>query len=172
MNGNVATDAGEILDLAVQCAIEACGTQFELPLGVAGEPRRPDVGLAHCGGAISFIDDNTGFNLLLMGNRAYGHEVTRAMFMLEPDEEVAEDDMADAIGEFVNIVAGMLKRKLADREYAVRIGLPMFVRGSGCIEYFAEGVLGAAITLEGGSGMRMQPVIIWKGNCNDTVFTE
>lgn len=55
-----------------------------------------------------------------------------ARLFLAADEEtpkLADADVADALCEFVNIVAGVLKRNLAAKLPALQVGLPLFVAG-------------------------------------------
>lgn len=44
--------------------------------------------------------------------------------------KLEDADVADALCEFLNIVAGVLKRNMAERLPALQIGLPLFVAGA------------------------------------------
>ena len=48
---------------------------------------------------------------------------------MEPDEEVSDADIADAVGELVNIVAGGVKQRMQDAAGGLRLGLPVFIHG-------------------------------------------
>ena len=56
--------------------------------------------------------------------------LARALLCMEPDEELVPADMADALGEVVNILAGALKGKIAQRVGSITLGLPMFFNGA------------------------------------------
>jgi len=56
--------------------------------------------------------------------------MTRSLLFMEPDEDdPSNEDMADAVGEIVNIIAGIMQRDLADEVPVFELGLPIFVAG-------------------------------------------
>jgi len=55
--------------------------------------------------------------------------LTRALLQMEEDEEVAEEDVTDAVGEIVNILGGVVQRALDGQGDAVTLGFPIFIRG-------------------------------------------
>ncbi len=56
--------------------------------------------------------------------------MTRSLLFMEPDEEdPSREDMADAVGEIVNIIAGIMQRDLAGEVPEIQLGLPIFVAG-------------------------------------------
>jgi hypothetical protein len=50
--------------------------------------------------------------------------------LLGPAESLSAADLTDAVGEIVNMLAGGVKRRLAESNPGLRIGLPMWVRGN------------------------------------------
>lgn len=56
--------------------------------------------------------------------------LARALLCMEPGEEVSHGDVADALGEIANIVAGALKGRMAPRAGSVTLGLPIFFNGA------------------------------------------
>jgi CheY-specific phosphatase CheX len=56
-------------------------------------------------------------------------KLTRALLMMEEDEEVELEDITDAMGEIANMVAGGVKSRLIAVESSLTIGLPHFVEG-------------------------------------------
>lgn len=57
-------------------------------------------------------------------------QMTRSLLFMEPDEEdPSHEDMADAVGEIVNIIAGIMQRDLAGEVPEIELGLPIFVAG-------------------------------------------
>lgn len=56
--------------------------------------------------------------------------MTRSLLFMEPDEDdPSQEDMADAVGEIVNIIAGIMQRDLAGEVPEIELGLPIFVAG-------------------------------------------
>ncbi len=56
--------------------------------------------------------------------------MTRSLLFMEPDEDdPSPEDMADAVGEIVNIIAGIMQRDLAEQVPEIQLGLPIFVAG-------------------------------------------
>ena len=46
------------------------------------------------------------------------------------DEDLPEGEMADAVNEIINIVAGAFKARVRDRANPLQMGLPVFIRGA------------------------------------------
>ena len=56
--------------------------------------------------------------------------MTRSLLFMEPEEDdPSREDMADAVGEIVNIIAGIMQRDLAEKVPVIELGLPIFVAG-------------------------------------------
>lgn len=55
--------------------------------------------------------------------------LTRALLQMEEDEEVGEEDISDAVGEIINILAGVVQRSLDGNGPHVALGYPMYVKG-------------------------------------------
>ena len=57
-------------------------------------------------------------------------KLTKALLQMEDDEEVATEDITDAVGEIVNILGGIVQRSVdAKDDGHVALGLPVYVRG-------------------------------------------
>jgi hypothetical protein len=82
------------------------------------------------GALVSVASDRTSIQVGILSTRGGHAAVARTMLAIEPSEEVAEDDIADAIRELTNLVAGGLKRAMIDRDSGLRIGLPVFIHGA------------------------------------------
>lgn len=52
-----------------------------------------------------------------------------AQAMLEAEEELPQEDVADAMGEIANILAGGLKGAMLDVDEELKLGLPVYVAG-------------------------------------------
>ncbi len=55
--------------------------------------------------------------------------LTRALLQMEEHEELVEEDITDAIGEIINILAGVVQRSMDGAGSAVTLGLPVYIRG-------------------------------------------
>ena len=55
--------------------------------------------------------------------------LTRALLQMEEGEEPGEEDVTDAVGEIINILAGVVQRALDGDGSAVTLGLPVYIRG-------------------------------------------
>ncbi len=55
--------------------------------------------------------------------------LTRALLQMEEDEEVVDEDITDAVGEIINILAGVVQRSFDGEGAPVTLGLPVYIRG-------------------------------------------
>lgn len=156
-------EALEILQQATDSVIEACQMQLEFPLWTEGTTKSPDQGCSTYGSGIALTDPTGGFNLMLVGDELSTETLTRQLFFMEDDEEVTQEEIADALGELVNMAAGAVKTLRPDDKHDLQLGLPLFLTGSGCIEFLAKGVYAAAQPIEGPGGIRVQMIIVWRG---------
>lgn len=62
--------------------------------------------------------------VLLRAARSAAESIARSMLALEPDEELLEDELRDALGECVNLVAGGLKSRALDPLGTFGLGTP------------------------------------------------
>jgi CheY-specific phosphatase CheX len=77
-------------------------------------------------------------------------------------EDIGQDDMADAFGEILNIVAGATERKLPSIDMqSIIIGLPMFLTGADCIYYLSKGIQ-VCCQLLSGPDSDVEVVAVWK----------
>jgi CheY-specific phosphatase CheX len=60
-------------------------------------------------------------------------DLARGLLGMSPEEgDLPDDEVADALSEVANIVAGQVKSFIAGRVSGVNIGLPIFIRGELC----------------------------------------
>jgi len=111
------SSAGELASEALHVAQELDGpTADTLPRGQAGA-------------YVALVGDEENLQFGVVAQPAVCDAVARALLMLEPDEELSGDDMADALSEVANIVGGGVKRRLATRDRSLKLGLPVFITG-------------------------------------------
>jgi CheY-specific phosphatase CheX len=56
-------------------------------------------------------------------------KIARAMLMSEPDDELAEADICDALGEVNNMVLGGIKTRIAEAFGEIQISIPSVIKG-------------------------------------------
>jgi hypothetical protein len=81
------------------------------------------------GAQVAMVSMQECLNIGLSSDREGCALLSRSLLGMEPDEELAPEDIQDAMGEIVNIVAGGVKRKLIEEIPTLKIGLPIFFEG-------------------------------------------
>jgi CheY-specific phosphatase CheX len=152
----------QVLQEAVRALVDTCAIQMNLALEVDPSPSDPrDADVEH-GSSIALTSETGGWQLAVMGSRGSCEALTRNLFAMEADEMPAMADMADALGEIVNVAAGVLKASRAASGQKVQLGLPLFMEGRGCFEFFASGIQGMAQTVRGHDGLSVHVILIWQ----------
>jgi hypothetical protein len=152
----------QVLQEAVRALVDTCAIQMNLALEVDPSPSDPrDADVEH-GSSIALTSETGGWQLAVMGSRGSCEALTRNLFAMEDEETPAMADMADALGEIVNVAAGVLKSSRAAAGQKVQLGLPLFMEGRGCFEFFASGIQGMAQTVRGHDGLSVHVILIWQ----------
>lgn len=86
------------------------------------------VALPAWGSYVPLVGDSVSLQVGIAADEAARKGVTAALLGMEADE-VDPDDVVDAVGEAVNILAGLVKTRLVDAEPSLKLGLPMCVEG-------------------------------------------
>lgn len=81
------------------------------------------------GANIAVVGDEHAVQLGVLSSPDQADKIARAMLGMEPDEDLPHSDMADAIGEIANIIAGGVKGAMVDDAPGLRLGLPVFSEG-------------------------------------------
>lgn len=83
------------------------------------------------GGYIAIVGRDLAAQISVSGSAEACRNLAATLLCMEPEE--AEDleagDIADAIGELVNVVGGMVKTKLAATMGELQLGLPLVIAG-------------------------------------------
>lgn len=115
-------------------AMADASTELALSLGLDGVELTgwhhvPPTGMA--GAYIPLLAEDQTLQLALLASPAGCADLSRLLLGMEPDEAVSDADIADAIGEWVNIVAGGVKQRMQDAigPGGLRLGLPVFIHG-------------------------------------------
>jgi hypothetical protein len=128
-------------------AMAAASTELALSLGIDGVELLgwhdvPPTGMA--GAYIPLLAEDQTLQLALLASPAGCADLSRLLLGMEPDEDVSDADIADAVGELVNIVAGGVKQRMQGPRKietgkigtgeigtggSLRLGLPVFIHG-------------------------------------------
>ena len=152
----------QVLREAVKAVMDTCRIQMDLVLEIDSEPSDPREADVEYGSGIALTAENGGWQLAVMGSKKSCQVLTRGMFAMEPDEDPEMEDLADAMGEIANVAAGVLKSSRAEAGQKVQLGLPLFMEGRSCLEFFASGLEGMAQTVLGPDGLDFHVILIWQ----------
>ena len=67
--------------------------------------------------------------LSLALEEACGIAVARSMLCMEPEDQIGDEDLADAIGEVANMIMGSVKTRLQDVVANIEISIPTVICG-------------------------------------------
>lgn len=152
----------QVLQEAVKAVVDTCGIQMDLQLSVDPNPSDPREADVKYGSSIALTSETGGWNLAVMANQPSAEALTRNLFAMEADETPEMEDMADGIGEIANVAAGVMKASRAAAGEKVQLGLPLFMEGRSCIEFFASGIQGMAQTVRGENDLEVHVILIWQ----------
>ncbi len=82
------------------------------------------------GAMIGLVSPGNSVQLMLVASRRGSEVLAKALLGFEPDEAIEVGDLADAMAEIVNIVAGMVKTVVNDQDGNLNLTLPTFMTGS------------------------------------------
>ena len=113
-------------------AMAGASTELALSLGIEGVEvlgwhDTPPTGMA--GAYIPLLAEDQTLQLALLASPDGCADLARLLLGMEPGEEVSDADIADAVGELVNIVAGGVKQRMQETTGGLRLGLPVFIHG-------------------------------------------
>ncbi len=152
----------QVLQEAVKAVVDTCSIQMDLQLEVDPNPSDPREADVKFGSSIALTSETGGWNLAVMANQSSCEALTRNLFAMEDDETPEMEDMADGIGEIANVAAGVMKASRAAAGERVQLGLPLFMEGRSCIEFFASGIQGMAQTVRGENDLEVHVILIWQ----------
>ena len=82
------------------------------------------------GAYISLTSESDSIQIGLLADRKDCQTLAKAMLGMEDDEALSDVDVGDAIGEILNIIAGVVKRQLNHKvQNSIQLGLPKTVQG-------------------------------------------
>lgn len=125
MGAAVTTEAW--LQKVLEAAEEVATTTFE---SAANDVQHLEaIPTGRQGSLLAVTRGGEAIHLGVMSDSAGCIALTRALLQMDDDEEVAEEDVTDAVGEIINILAGVVQRSLDGEGPAISLGFPMYVKG-------------------------------------------
>ena len=116
------------LDAALDATEELAKTVLGCSDFCVGERDTPKTENLTCA-YIPLISRSQAFQLGFAATRDSCEALTKNLLGMEEDEDAGELDVADAVGEIVNIVAGGVQIRLADSALVIELGLPILTNG-------------------------------------------
>jgi hypothetical protein len=81
------------------------------------------------GAHIPLIGGGQAFDLALVSSVEGCQALSRAMLGMGPETALRDAEIADAVGEIVNMLGGSMKRRLSKEFADLALGLPIFLHG-------------------------------------------
>ncbi len=88
-------------------------------------------------------------------------KVARSMLMMTPEDELATEDIHDAIGEVTNLVIGGLKSRIAESVGQVEVSIPVVMEGKEVVPAIGSNGNMAQIVAQG-DGCKITFVIVYR----------
>ena len=79
------------------------------------------------GAYISLLSEEHSVHLGLSSSPDGCRALARGLLGIRPDQPIEDQEVADGVREVMNMVAGKVKSKMAARDGALQMGLPMFL---------------------------------------------
>jgi hypothetical protein len=100
---------------------------LSLPGAVVLDPVGPERAESLIGAHIPMIGGGQAFDLALVSSAEGCRALARAILCMAADAPLRDAEVADPVGEIVNMLAGTVKRRIAGLD--LTLGLPLFVHG-------------------------------------------
>lgn len=109
-------------DIAREVSATALRFDSDTPVGPpAADGPRPGV-------YVAILSDAHALHLGLQTTPAGCHRLACALLGMRYQQPLSEREVMDGVSEVINILAGRVKSKMAGRDGALRLGLPMFMK--------------------------------------------
>jgi len=120
------------LRAVVAAADELCATIGYDAVDVLGavDDANAENGASLSGAYIALVGDNLNLQVGLTSSAGGCQTLAKALLGMEPDDDdLPESDVADAVGEIVNMIGGGAKRIMSEGDSSLKLGLPLFING-------------------------------------------
>ena len=102
---------------------------LSLPDATVGDPVGLDRANAMIGAHIPLIGGGRAFDLALVASPEGCQALSRAILCMTDGAALSDAQVADAIGEIVNMLGGTVKRRISGHGADLELGLPIFLHG-------------------------------------------
>lgn len=109
-------------------AREIAQLALSFPGAVVGDPVGLERATQMIGAHIPLVGGGQAFDLALVSSPDGCQALSRAILCMAPGAALRDAEVADAVGEIVNMLAGAVKRRLAQGA-ELALGLPLFLHG-------------------------------------------
>jgi hypothetical protein len=154
-----------LMEMTVGALIEVGKTMQDIvlqPQGAVTTFESAETAGMECGSCISLSRPGKSWNLALFGTGESCRILGRALLAMDPTEELGPAELADALGEILNMMAGVAKRKMpSDEAKSLQLGLPLFLSGTDCFRYLAKGIK-VYCQKVAGPDVHVEVIIVWK----------
>jgi hypothetical protein len=96
---------------------------------VVKDPVGLEAATAMIGAHIPLVGAGQAFDLALVASADGCQALSRAILSMGPGPALRDADVADAVGEIVNMLAGSMKRGMSGLGADLALGLPIFIHG-------------------------------------------
>ncbi len=153
-------DEEAFLETATRGFREACLRQLAVQLDASGAAAAADPGRPPRQGSAMVCSVPGGSWVLGVGSDELGCLIlTRMLFAMEVDELPVPRDVADALGEIVNVAAGVIKSLRGYGE--LKLGLPVYLDGSGHGPFAADAPR-RTVRLGSEDGLSLEISVQWR----------
>jgi len=162
----------DVLQEAVSTVVDT----FSIQLGLEVEPDGAPT--TDCTASVAYSSDITltgnirSWVLTLICDDHAGKLFTRTFFEIPADEDPTMEDISDALAEIPNVAGGMFKAIRAEAGEKLRLGLPIFSKGSGSARLFPRGVKWIAQNIRGPEELTFQIGLIYQDGAEAEGNTE
>ncbi|MSP25834.1 MAG: hypothetical protein EXR75_11870 [Myxococcales bacterium] len=118
------------LEVRLETAIAAVHEVATCSLGAPSIEQIEEEFVEEAGAYLPLISEHECLHVGLFSTRAGADSLSRTLLGISPERALSDGDIADAIGEIVNIFGGVMQRALQGELKRVDLGLPVFVWGS------------------------------------------
>jgi CheY-specific phosphatase CheX len=115
---------------AVEAAArEIASYALSFPGATVQDPVGLECAISMIGAHIPLIGGGVAYDFGLVSSAEGCQNLARAILYRAAGAPVTDAEMADAIGEIVNMMGGAVKRRLASQRAELELGLPIFIHG-------------------------------------------
>lgn len=108
---------------------EIATNALSFPGATVLDPVSHEATAAMIGAHIPVLGGGGAFDLALVARPEDCKALARAMLYMDPGSPIKDAEVADAIGELVNMLGGGVKRRMSGLGADLELGLPIFIHG-------------------------------------------